>query len=244
MILAGIQPHPAAHHLLVQGAHLRRAQNHDAVNGGAVPAFRQKHGIAEHVVFPGFKGGQHLGAVFAVAVHLGGAEPGTVQHSTKLLAGSDQRQEHHGAPALAVIHHLLRDLLQVRLQRRADLAHGEVAVADADAPDIQFQWNHLRPHGRKVAVADRRGHAVFVGFGIEIFPEVLEVAPVRRRRHTEDIGLREMLQYPLIAVAQGMVGFIYDDVLEIIPRKTRQALLLRQRLHGAHRNGEEAPEAG
>ena len=126
VVLSRGQPGPAPHHLAVQAAHLRRPQHHDAVHGRAVPAFRQQHAVAQHVVFPGVKICQHFCPVRTFPVNLCRPEPTAVQDVPELLTGLYQRQEYHRLPVHAVFHHLICDLVQIRIQSGADLACLEI----------------------------------------------------------------------------------------------------------------------
>ena len=242
MILAGREPHPASHHLLIKGADLGRPEDHDAVDGGTVPTFSEEHTVAENVVSAGLKVSQHLRAVIAVAIHLGGVQPHVVQHRAELLRGGDERQEHHGLAAPAVVRHLAGNLLQVGFQGAADLTDSEVSVAHAHAADVQFKRDHLRLDRAEIALPDGLGHAVFVSLGVEELAEVFHVASVGRCGNAEDIGGRKMIQNAAVAVGETVVCLVHDDVLEVVVREPGESLFLCQGLHRADRHREERAE--
>ena len=73
---------------------------------------------------PASKSASTCAAVVALAVDLGSPEAVGVQQVPELLAGLDQRQEHHRFAALAAPSHFGGDLLQIRIKGCAQVAHG------------------------------------------------------------------------------------------------------------------------
>ena len=91
MVFTLAEPCSAPDHLTVQRSDLRRSEHDHAVNGRAVPALGEQHGIAEHIVLAFIKVGENFCAVIGIAVDLCCAESGIVQDVAKLLRGLDQR---------------------------------------------------------------------------------------------------------------------------------------------------------
>ena len=71
VVLSRPDPCAPSHHLRVKGSDLCRPQYHNAVDLGTVPAFSQKHCIAENVVFPVSEVIEDLPPVFGFSVYFG-----------------------------------------------------------------------------------------------------------------------------------------------------------------------------
>ena len=244
VLFAFVQAGAAAHHLAVQAAHLGGAQHHNAVHTGAVPAFGQQHAVAQHVVGSGVKICQDLGAIGALAVDLGSMESVAVQGIPEFLAGFDQRQKDNGFAPLAVVRHLGGDLVQIRVQGAAQLAHGIVPAGHAHGGDVQPEGDGLRHNAAQKAVPDGIGEFVLIGQAVEHLAQIAQVAAVRRGRYAQDLGRGEPVQNAAVAVGHGMVGFVNDDGAEIIVGELFQPLGALQALHAANDNAVPAGQAG
>ena len=82
---SGVQTHATPDHLLIQAAHLRRAENDNAVHCRAIPALREQHAVAQNGVSALFKIPEDIGAIRAVSVDLGGGNAHFVQEAAKSL---------------------------------------------------------------------------------------------------------------------------------------------------------------
>ena len=234
----------APHHLAVQAAHLGGPQHHHAVHGGAVPALGEQHGVAQHIVFAGVEVGQHLPAVVALAVDLGSPEAVGVQQVPELLAGLDQRQEHHRFAALAAPSHFGGDLLQIRIKGCAQVAHGVVAAAHGHGCNIQLQRDGLGHDFAQIALLDGVGQLVLKGQAVEHLAQIAHVAAVRRGGDAKHLGPAEVVQDAAVTVGAGVVGLVDDDGAEIILREAFQPGGALQGLHAAHHHPEPAVQAG
>ena len=136
MVFSGMQPSSPPHHLAVQAPHFCRPQHHDTVHRRTVPTFRQQHGIAKHVIVAALKCFQNLRTVCAVPVHLCGTEPFPVQDIPEFLACLHKREKHHRLPVHAVFLHYVCDLVQIRIQRSADISCFKIPGLDADACQV------------------------------------------------------------------------------------------------------------
>ena len=244
MVLPRVQPGAPPHHLAVQAPYLCRAQHHDAVHRRAVPPLRQQHGVAQHVITAAPKGFQHFRTVAAVPVHFRGPEPFRVQDVPELLARLHERQEHHCLPVHAVRRHLVRDMVQVRVQGRADVAGLEVPGLDSHACQVQLQRYGQRLDGAQVSGSDRSRKRILICQRLEELPKAAHVAPVRGGGDAQHPRILEMPQDPLVAVRQAVVRLVDYDGAEIVCRELPKALLPRERLDGPDRDAEPAAEAG
>ena len=111
--LALAEPCTAPHHLAVQTANFGRAEHHNAVYRGAVPALCKQHTVAEHVVLALIKSFQYLCPFLALAVYLSRHKTALVQNIAKLLRGLDERQKYHRLALGAVFEHFVSYLIQI-----------------------------------------------------------------------------------------------------------------------------------
>ena len=234
----------AAHHLAVQAAYLGGAQHHNAVHTGAVPAFGQQHAVAQHVIGSGIKIRQHLGAVGALAVDLGSRESVAVQGIPEFLACLDQRQKDNGFAVFAVVRHLGRDLVKIRVQGAAQFAHGIVPAGHAHGGDIQPEGDGLRHNAAQKAVPDGIGEFILIGQAVEHLAQVAQVAAVGCGRYAQDFSCGEPVQNAAVAIGNSVVGFVNDDGAEIIMGELFQPLGALQALHAANGNAVPAGQAG
>ena len=242
--LARRKPGAAPHHLAVQAAHLRGPQHHHAVHGRAVPAFGEQHGVAEHIVLVGFEIGQHLLAVVALAVDLGGAEAVRVEQVAELLTGLDEGKEHHRFAVTAALGHFGSDLFEVRVQRGAQLAQRVIAAGKTNVGDIQLQWDGLGHDLAQIALLDGVGQLVLEGQTVEHLAQIAHVAAVGRGGDAQHLGSVKVVEDTAVAVGDGVVGFVNDDGAEIILRETFQPGGALQGLHAAHDYPEPAVQTG
>ena len=242
--LAGGEPGAAPHHLAVQAAHLGGPQHHHAVHGRAVPALGQQHGIAEHVVLAGAEVGQHFFAVGTLAVDLRRAEAVGAQQVAEFLARPDEGQEHHRLAVFAAHGHLGGDLLQIRVQRGAEVGHGVVAAAHGHGCNIQLQRDGLGHDLAQIALLDGVGQLVLKGQAVEHLAQIAHVAAVRRGGDAKHLGPAEVVQDAAVTVGDGVVGLVDDDGAEIILREAFQPGGALQGLHAAHHHPEPAVQAG
>ena len=139
MVLPFAEPGTAPYHLAVQAPHLRGATHDHTVHRGAVPAFGQQHGIAQDVVVSPVKCFQNFRPVLAFPVYLRCAEPLFVQDLFKFLAGFYKRKEYHRFTVFTVFLHLIRDLVQVRVQGCRNIARLEIPGLHGHAGQVQLQ---------------------------------------------------------------------------------------------------------
>ena len=139
MALSFTQSGPASYHLAVKAAHLCWTQHDHTVNGRTVPAFRQQHGIAQDVVFPFIKGFQDFCTVFALTIDFRSLKSLFIQDLFELLAGLYQWKEHDRLSVPAVFHHLVRDLVQIRIQGCCNVTGFKITGLDGYPGQIQLQ---------------------------------------------------------------------------------------------------------
>ena len=151
----------------VQPSDLRRSQNHDAVNARAIPSFREKHGVAEDVVFSCFKVRKDLSPVFTLAVHFCRPEAPVVQDVPEFLTGRNQRKEYDRLPVRAVLCHLVGYLVKIRIERRPDFPDLVIAGGNADLGDVQLERNGKRLDPAEISLLDCLGDPVFIGQCVE-----------------------------------------------------------------------------
>ena len=128
--------------------------------------------------------------------------------------------------------HLGGNLVQIRVQGAAQLAHGIVPAGHAHGGDVQPEGDGLRHNAAQKAVPDGIGEFVLIGQAVEHLAQIAQVAAVRRGRYAQDLGRGEPVQNAAVAVGHGMVGFVNDDGAEIIVGELFQPLGAQAGLFG------------
>lgn len=241
----GAQARASPDHLAVQRAHLGRPQHHHAVHARAVPALGEQHRVAEHGAAAGrVEGRERLGAVGALAVDLHRAEALGLQDPAELLRRLDEREEDHRlALRTPSRQHLVGDALQVRVERRAEVAGRVVARLRAHCGQVDGQRHRLRLDGAEVALLDGARKRVLVGDRVEVGAQVPAVSPVGRGGHAEHVGGVEMVEHRLVAGGQRVVRLVNDDRVEPVPREPIEARRPHHRLHAADGHAEPLADA-
>ena len=83
----------------------------------------------------------------------------------------------------------------------------------------------------KITVLDCPGQRVLIGQMLKILAEVAHIPTVRGGGDAQHPGFFKMGQYPLVAVGQGMVGFIHHNHIEVISRELTQPFLPHKALN-------------
>ena len=239
-----MQPGSPAHHLAVKAAYLCGPQHYDTVHGRAVPSFGQKHGITKHVVFPLVEIFQDLRPVLTLPIDLRRTEALFQQDIPELLAGLDQWQEYHRFPLPTVFGHLLRNLVQVRVQGRGKIAGLKIPGLERHPGQIQFQGDCHSFNGGQIAFPDGPGEGILIGQALKHLSQISHVSTVRGSRHPQNPGFREMAQDLLVAAGYAVMGLVNDDGPKIILRELAQPLLPHQALYGPNHDPEPASYAG
>ena len=147
-----------------------------------------------------------------------------VQDIPEFLTRLDKRQKHNGLTVLTIAGHLGGDLVKVRVQRTAQLAHGVVTAAHAHGGDIQLQRDGLGQDAAQKSIPNCLGQLVLIRQAAEHLAQVAHVAAIRRGGHAQHVGFGEPIQYTAVAVSDGMVGFIDDDGTKVVMRELFQPL--------------------
>ena len=166
-----------------------------------------------------------------------------VQDIPEFLTRLDKRQKHNGLTVLAIAGHLGGNLVKVRVQRTAQLAHGVVTAAHAHGGDIQLQRDGLGHDAAEEPFPDGVGQFVLVGQAVKYLAQVAQVAAVRRGRHAQHVGGRDPVQNAAVAVGHGMVRLVNDDGAEVVMGELFQPLGPLQALHAAHGHAVPAAQA-
>ena len=105
-----------SYHLTIQTSYLCRTENDNAVNIGAVPALREKHRIAQYVIFVVCIVLEYLGTIGTVAVDLCGTKALAVKYVTEFLRSFDKRQKYDCFSVGTVVYHFICNLIKVRIK--------------------------------------------------------------------------------------------------------------------------------
>ena len=186
---------------------------------------------------------QNLCTVRTFTVDLGSTETPLLQHFAELLGGADQREEHNGFAVPAVFHHLIGDLLEIRLQRTADVICSVITLGHSNAANVQLQRNHLCLDRTQVFVLDGLPHGVLKSKAVEVFAHLLFQQLIRCGGYTQHICAGKMTEHMLIAVGKTVMGLVHHDGGEIVRRELRQATFTAQRLHRADCDREHTAKA-
>ena len=178
----------------IQPSDLRRSQDDDAVDARTVPSFREKHGVAEDVVFSGLEVCKDLCSVFALAIHFRRPEAPVVQNIPELLRCGYEGKEDDCFPIHAVFRHLVCNLIKIRIERRSDLSYLVIAGRNPHLRDIQLERNGKRLDLAEISLLNGLRNTVFIGQGIEYLAEVLHISAIGRCCNSEDFRLVEVIK--------------------------------------------------
>ena len=219
--LAGKQARAAAYHLAVQAAYFSRAQHHNAVDARAVPALGEQHTVAQHVVLAAVECRKDFRAVGRFAVHFCRTEAARTQNIAEFLAGLDERQEHNGLAVGTGLCHLVRDLVEVRVERTVEVARLKVAGLHADTGQIHPERHGQRLDGHKVALADGLGQRILIRQRLKHAAEISHITSVGCCGYAEHLCAVKVVEDTSVAVGYRVMRFVDDDGAEVVPRERR-----------------------